>query len=83
MKKISIPTENFILTGFVSENQALSRVLTIYIEGDGLAWISRSIISPDPIPINPIGLKLALQHTQHKVVAYLARPCQYVMKQNN
>jgi dienelactone hydrolase len=50
--------------------------LTIYIEGDGLAWINKSTISTNPTPINPIALKLALQHPNN-AVAYLARPCQY------
>lgn len=64
--------------------QAYSRVgqssgsqLTIYIEGDGLAWINRHKPSLDPTPINPTGLKLALADSKNQV-AYLARPCQFV-----
>ena len=82
-KKLSIASEHFLLTGFVPENQAPSKVLTVYIEGDGLAWINQSIISPDPTPINPMALKLALQHPKDNAVAYLARPCQYIIKQND
>ncbi|MET0962642.1 MAG: alpha/beta hydrolase [Noviherbaspirillum sp.] len=52
-------------------------VLTIYIEGDGLAWISRSQASLDPTPLRPIALELALRHP-NGAAAYLARPCQYV-----
>jgi len=48
----------------------------VYIEGDGLAWITSSIISDDPTPLNPIGLKLALKD-KSKCVVYLARPYQY------
>lgn len=51
--------------------------LTVYIEGDGLAWLTRTRISVNPTPINPVGLKLALQEPS-KAVAYLARPCQYI-----
>lgn len=49
----------------------------IYIEGDGLAWISSQRVSDNPTPINPLALKLALQDA-HPCVAYLSRPCQYV-----
>jgi len=51
-------------------------LLTIYIEGDGLAWLTKRKISSDPTPINPVGLKLALNHPQGNAT-YLARPCQY------
>lgn len=51
--------------------------LTVYIEGDGLAWISRNKPSSNPTPINPLALKLALSDGTNNV-AYLARPCQYV-----
>lgn len=49
----------------------------IYIEGDGLAWISSRKVSDNPTPINPLALKLALQDT-HPCVAYLCRPCQSI-----
>lgn len=52
--------------------------LTVYLEGDGLAWITRSRPSTDPTPIQPIGLRLALADPDPQSV-YLARPCQYVM----
>ncbi len=52
-------------------------MLTVYIEGDGLAWISKNRPSTNPTPMNPVGLKLALEHPSNNV-AYLARPCQYV-----
>ena len=48
----------------------------IYIEGDGLAWLSYIQPSPDPTPQNPVALQLAAQDL-HPNVAYLARPCQY------
>ena len=50
--------------------------LTIYVEGDGRAFITPSLISKNPTPKNPMGLKLAVLDTS-KNVAYLARPCQY------
>ncbi|WP_414683398.1 lipase family protein, partial [Methylophaga sp. UBA5088] len=52
-----------------------SKRLTIYIEGDGLAWLNRRKISSDPTPVDPLVLKLAVHDKQ---AVYLARPCQYV-----
>ncbi|WP_145980714.1 alpha/beta hydrolase [Magnetospirillum sp. ME-1] len=52
-------------------------LLTIYVEGDGLAWRNRFTPSADPTPRNPIGLGLAVADPS-TAVAYLARPCQYV-----
>jgi dienelactone hydrolase len=51
--------------------------LTIYIEGDGLAWTTPTLASSDPTPRDPLGLRLALAHPGG-AAAYLARPCQYV-----
>lgn len=51
--------------------------LTIFIEGDGYAWQSRSRPSNDPTPITQTVLSLATAQTSGNV-AYLARPCQFV-----
>ncbi len=51
--------------------------LTVYIEGDGHAWIDSRTVSPDPTPHQPVVLRLALQDPA-AAVAYLARPCQYI-----
>ena len=50
--------------------------LSIYLEGDGLAWVSRSEPSRDPTPDNPIGLRLAALDKAPNVI-WIARPCQY------
>ena len=50
--------------------------LSIYLEGDGLAWISRTEPSQDPTPDNPIGLRLAALDKAANVI-WIARPCQY------
>lgn len=52
--------------------------LTIYIEGDGAAWLTPNQLSSDPTPRNPLVLQLASVDPAANVV-YLARPCQYVM----
>lgn len=51
--------------------------VTIYVEGDGFAWASRTRPSTDPTPFNPLALRLAARDPA-PAVAYLARPCQYV-----
>jgi pimeloyl-ACP methyl ester carboxylesterase len=55
--------------------------LTIYIEGDGDAWLSRNQLSADPTPVNPLALKLAALDPAANV-AWLARPCQYLLAQS-
>jgi hypothetical protein len=50
--------------------------LSIYLEGDGLAWVSRREPSRDPTPDNPIGLRLAAIDPAPNVI-WIARPCQY------
>ena len=52
-------------------------VLTVFVEGDGNAWSSRSRPSPDPTPKNPLALKLALLGDGNARIAYMARPCQF------
>ncbi|VFQ44488.1 alpha/beta hydrolase [Desulfoluna butyratoxydans] len=52
-------------------------VLRVYIEGDGLAWRTRRLLSAHPSPVNPTALNLMLADPIHDK-AYLARPCQYL-----
>lgn len=53
----------------------------IYIEGDGLAFRNKRTISDDPTPTHTTMLTLATLDTRPNVV-YLARPCQYLLKEN-
>lgn len=76
-----IPTSQFNIAAYTPTFVRSSPLLSIYIEGDGLAWISKSRISSNPTPVKPIGLMLALQHPSG-AAAYLGRPCQYVKKSN-
>lgn len=55
--------------------------MVVYIEGDGKGWRSRSRISHDPTPADPIGLQLALRDPSPGLL-YLARPCQYVDRED-
>ncbi len=71
-----VKTSNFTLARFSKGLEADGDTLAIYIEGDGLAWISRRRQSSDPTPTNPVALRLATRDSSAKV-AYLGRPCQF------
>lgn len=74
-EKTFIPTKDFTLTAY----RRLAKPgddLTVYIEGDGAAWLSRTRLSDDPTPKTPMVLKLADMDGAANV-AYLARPGQY------
>ncbi len=73
--KESIPTQNFVLVTY-SRSDNVGQPLTIYVEGDGRAWLSKNHLSDDPTPIHPLVLELAALDPSPNV-AYLARPCQY------
>lgn len=77
-QKLTIDTTLFPIQSYVSPIQT-GDLLTLYIEGDGLAWISKTKVSSNPTPLNPMALKLALKDTGK--VAYLARPCQYLQNE--
>ena len=74
---MTIPTTSFRLLAYLPHQFEDSGSLAVYIEGDGFAWMSASQPSPNPTPLNPVGLRLALAHPQGNA-AYLARPCQYL-----
>ena len=69
-------SEPYALHAFIPKQVSSIDILTVYIEGDGLAWISRRKVSSNPTPANPIAFELALLDSNPS--AYLARPCQYV-----
>ncbi len=77
-RRLIIRTDSFDLVAYVPRQFPASNTLSIYIEGDGLAWVSSTRLSANPTPRRPTGLELALRHPQ-ATVAYLARPCQYVI----
>ena len=80
---LQLNTRSFSLAAWAAPAAAASPggLLTVYIEGDGLAWISSSSASDDPTPLDPVGLRLALAQPSG-AVAYLARPCQYSGRQD-
>jgi pimeloyl-ACP methyl ester carboxylesterase len=75
-ERILLETNQFSLVSFKPQGKMQVDMLSIYIEGDGLAWIDSSTPSSNPTPIDPIGLKIALRDPTRSAV-YLARPCQF------
>lgn len=51
--------------------------LSLYIEGDGYAWMRPDRPSQDPTPRHPVALALAARDPATPLV-YLARPCQFI-----
>jgi hypothetical protein len=76
LKSKLITTSNFKLQSFYRFSKR-GAPLTVYVEGDGLAWLNRNQPSLNPTPRNPLGLRLATLDGSDNVL-YLARPCQYV-----
>jgi dienelactone hydrolase len=72
----TIPAGRFELMSYARYTQPGAPV-RVYIEGDGLAWVSRHEKSLDPTPTDPTALRLAAADGAPNVV-WLARPCQYV-----
>ena len=70
-----VPAGDFALTTY-SRVADPGQPVTVYIEGDGLAWRTRYEPSLDPTPRKAVGLALAAADRSANVV-YLARPCQF------
>jgi len=77
---LTLDSQPFRLQAFVPERLQPNDVLTLYVEGDGLAWLTSSQPSADPTPVNPLALRLALAQPDGNAV-YLARPCQFIASQ--
>ncbi len=69
-------TSNSPIVKFKPRIIKTAKILTVYIEGDGYAWVSGDLPSFDPTPVEPLALKLAL--LDPGPAAYIGRPCQYL-----
>jgi hypothetical protein len=78
--KHHIVTEQFTLASWAKLDKDNPHLI-IYIEGDGLAWLSKRELSKDPSPIHPLAFQLSSVDPRQNVV-YLARPCQYTLQLN-
>lgn len=72
-----VDTGKFTLLTFHKGLDNRENLLVVYIEGDGHAWRRKHVLSSNPTPKNPLGLKLAVRDRQPSVL-YITRPCQYV-----
>lgn len=79
----NLSTSSFALKAYTKPVQSKAKVLTVYIEGDGLSWLSQDRPSDDPTPLVPTALNMALHDHKSAQVAYLARPCQFVMSKQS
>lgn len=73
---VVLPGEDFDVQAFVPGHLRKVRRLTVYLEGDGLAWVDRDTPSFAPTPVDPVGFRLAVADAGGQAV-HLARPCQY------
>ncbi len=71
-------TSTFTLYGLLRPARNNSDKLHVYIEGDGLAWLSRNRPSTNPTPTDNVTPTLAKNDPNDAAILYLARPCQYV-----
>jgi pimeloyl-ACP methyl ester carboxylesterase len=75
-QKQAFRTDRFDLAGYARLGNPADPSLAVFIEGDGVSYITRTEISPDPTPEHPVALQMAVKHPAANVL-YLARPCQY------
>lgn len=77
LQPVSFADEPFPLAAWQSAlSLCQGKDLHLYIEGDGLAWVSSSRVSSNPTPVNPLALKLAVADPYFCKI-YLGRPGQY------
>jgi dienelactone hydrolase len=81
LKREQIVSGDFVLTAFTRVTRP-GAPLDVYIEGDGMAWVSRTEPSLDPTPREATGLALAAADPAPNV-AYVARPCQFTPMSTN
>ena len=81
LRREQVHTDAFLLTSYVRIDRP-NLPLTVYIEGDGLAFRTRSQPSDDPTPVNPVGLAMAAADPTANIL-YLARPCQFAQAADN
>jgi len=74
-EKLKINSATFPLAAYVKIKSPGARTV-VYIEGDGLAYITSKRPSSNPTPVNPVALRIAVIDSSPNVI-YLARPYQY------
>lgn len=72
-----IKNEDFDIASWYRIDNKTDKTIRFYVEGDGLAWLTRTRPSFDPTPRHSSVLDWAVKDFDHNVV-YLSRPCQYI-----
>lgn len=76
-KSFRLPAGRFTLFAMEGPSTGGAGVpLEVYIEGDGLSWVSRSRPASDPTPDTPTALEMALAAPPSPKL-YVARPCHF------
>lgn len=85
LQPFTLPVQGLTLAAAQTSNASTAPHVTIYIEGDGLAFAGPGEASVNPTPRHPVALALAQNAARHAAegqgaegIIYLARPCQYV-----
>ncbi|MCQ2913655.1 MAG: hypothetical protein MJ247_00470 [Alphaproteobacteria bacterium] len=73
-------TKDFNIATWTKQNIKQKSKLKVYIEGDGLAWLTPTRPSMDPTPKNQLVLTWASNDPGNTV--YMARPCQFVFTED-
>jgi len=73
LEAVWLPGAGFRLLGLYRPRPDPAAALHVYIEGDGRPWATRTRVSPDPSPHNPLTLRLMLLDPAPSL--YLGRPC--------
>ena len=81
LQRQEIAAGPFVLTAYARLSTP-GQPLMVYLEGDGRAWLGRTVVSPDPTPRQAVGLQLATRDPAANVL-YLARPCQFTPMARN
>ncbi len=73
--EIEVKAGGYSLAVFQNEKADIdqSKVLNVYLEGDGSPWMFRTIVMRDPTPRRPLMLALMSLDTQPAI--YVGRPC--------
>ncbi|MGE0745667.1 MAG: alpha/beta hydrolase family protein [Rhodospirillales bacterium] len=75
-RPVTIAAGGFPLFGMLRTGPP-GAALTVYIEGDGYAWIDRATPAADPTPRETPVFDMAAADRAAPAVLYLARPCQF------
>ncbi|MCU0834561.1 MAG: alpha/beta hydrolase [Chromatiaceae bacterium] len=73
LTKGRVPSTPVPLVAYRNASEVTGGRLHVYLEGDGTPWLTRTRISPDPTPRDPLALRLMALDPAPSL--YLARPC--------